>query len=75
MAFICQPESSEDTLEVSIQAISKAELMGELAVLLALPFSLAAWRRLNILTTSPARLCETLLKTGGTTLRDSTLPD
>jgi hypothetical protein len=64
MAFICQPESSEDTLEVSIQAISKAELMGELAVLLALPFSLVAWRRLNMLTTSPTRLCETLLKTG-----------
>jgi hypothetical protein len=51
MAFICQPESSEDTLEVSIQGISKAELMGELAVLLALPFSLAAWRRLNMLRT------------------------
>jgi hypothetical protein len=54
MAFICQPESSEDTLEVSIQGISKAELMGELAVLkalpiyqLALPFSLAAWRQLE----------------------------
>jgi hypothetical protein len=51
MAFICQPESSKDTLEVSIQGISKAELMGELAVLLALPFSLSAWRRLNMLTT------------------------
>jgi hypothetical protein len=53
MALICQPEGSEDTLEVSIQGITKAELMGELALLqalpmyqLALPFSLAAWRQL-----------------------------
>jgi hypothetical protein len=54
LAFICQPEGSEDTLEVPIQGISKAQLMGELAVLqalpiyqLALPFSLAAWRQLD----------------------------
>jgi hypothetical protein len=54
MALICQPEGSEDTLEVPIQGITKAELMGELAVLqalpiyqLALPFSLAAWRQLE----------------------------
>jgi len=52
--LICQPEGSEDTLEVPIQGITKAELMGELAVLqalpiyqLALPFSLAAWRQLE----------------------------
>jgi transposase InsO family protein len=54
MALICQPEGSEDTLEVPIQGITKAELMGELALLqtlpmyqLALPFSLAAWRQLE----------------------------
>jgi len=54
MALICQREGSEDTLEVPIQGITKAELMGELAVLqalpiyqLALPFSLAAWRQLE----------------------------
>ncbi len=48
MALLCQPEGSEDTLEVPIQGITKAELMGELAVLqalpvyqLALPFSLS----------------------------------
>jgi hypothetical protein len=54
MVLICQPEGSEDTLEVPIQGITKAELMGELALLqalptyqLALPFSLAAWRQLE----------------------------
>ncbi len=54
IALICQPEGSEDTLEVPIQGITKAELMGELAVLqalpiyqLALPFSLEAWRQLE----------------------------
>jgi hypothetical protein len=54
LALLCQPEGSEDTLEVPIQGISKAELMGELAVLqalpiyqLAFPFSLAAWRQLE----------------------------
>ena len=54
LALICQPEGSEDTIEVPIQGITKAELMGELAVLqalpiyqLALPFSLAAWRQLE----------------------------
>lgn len=54
MALICQPEGSEDTSQVPIQGITKAELMGELAGLqalpiyqLALPFSLAAWRQLE----------------------------
>ena len=54
LALICQPEGSEDTHQVPIQGIAKAELMGELAVLqalpiyqLALPFSLAAWRQLE----------------------------
>ncbi len=54
MVLLCQPEGSEDTFEVPIQGITKAELMGELAVLqalpmyqLALPFSLAAWRQLE----------------------------
>jgi hypothetical protein len=53
-ALICQPEGNVDTLEVHIQGITKAELMGELALLqvlpmyqLALPFSLAAWRQLE----------------------------
>jgi hypothetical protein len=54
MALICQPEGSEDTIQVPIQGITKGELMGELVVLqalpiyqLALPFSLAAWRQLE----------------------------
>ena len=54
MALLCQPEGSEDTHQAPIQGISKAELMGELALLqalpiyqLALPFSLAAWRQLE----------------------------
>ncbi len=54
MALICQPEGGENTFQVPIQGITKAELMGELAVLqalpiyqLALPFSLAAWRQLE----------------------------
>ena len=49
LVLLCQPEGSEDTLKVPIQGITKAELMGELALLkallvyqLALPFSLAA---------------------------------
>jgi len=33
LALLCQPEGSEDTLEVPIQGITKAELMGKLAVL------------------------------------------
>ena len=54
MVLICQPEGCEDTLQMPIQGITKAELMGELALLqalpvyqLALPFSLAAWRQLE----------------------------
>jgi len=54
MTFICQPEGSEDTLQVPIQGIMKEELMGDLVALqalpiyqLALPFSLAAWRQLE----------------------------
>ena len=52
--LICQPEGSEGTIQLPVQGITKAELMGELAVLLALPiyqlalpFSLAAWRQLE----------------------------
>jgi len=30
MTFICQPEGSEDTLQVPIQGIMKEELMGTL---------------------------------------------
>lgn len=54
MALICLPEGCEETIRLPIQGITKAELMGELAVLqslpiyqLALPFSLAAWRQLE----------------------------
>ena len=54
MALICLPEGCEETFRLPIQGITKAELMGELAVLrslpvyqLALPFSLAAWRQLE----------------------------
>lgn len=54
MALICQPEGSEETNRLPIQGVTKAELMGELAALqalpiyqLVLPFSLAAWRQLE----------------------------
>jgi len=54
IALLCQSEGSEDTHQVPIQGITKAELMGELALLqalpryqLALPFTLAAWRQLE----------------------------
>ena len=54
MALICQPEGSEEAIRLAAQGVSKAELMGELAVLqalpiyqLALPFSLQAWRQLE----------------------------
>ncbi len=54
MALVCQPEGSDQTIRVPVQGITKAELMGELASLqalpvyqLALPFSLAAWRQLE----------------------------
>jgi len=33
MTFICQPEGSEDTLQVPIQGIMKEELMGDLVAL------------------------------------------
>ncbi len=54
MALICLPEGCEETIQLPVQGVTKAELMGELAVLqalpiyqLALPFSLAAWRQLE----------------------------
>jgi transposase InsO family protein len=54
MTLICQPEGSEETIRLPAQGITKAELMGELAALqalpiyqLALPFSLSAWRQLE----------------------------
>src|SRR5258708_1607984 len=54
LSLICQPEGCEETIQMLIQGITKAELMGELALLqalpihqLALPFSLAAWRQLE----------------------------
>jgi transposase InsO family protein len=53
-ALLCQPEGSEETLHHPIQGLTKAELMGELAALqalpiyqLALPFSWEAWRHLE----------------------------
>ena len=52
IAFICQPEGSEELVRVPAQGLTKAELMGELAAMqalptyqLALPFSLEAWRQ------------------------------
>ena len=52
--LICQLEGSEEPIVLPAQGITKAELMGELAALqalpiyqLALPFSLAAWRQLE----------------------------
>ena len=54
MALICLPEGCEETIRLPVQGITKAQLMGELAVLqslpiyqLALPFTLAAWRQLE----------------------------
>src|SRR3989440_2119941 len=52
--LMCQLEGSEETMRLPAQGITKAELMGELALLqalpiyqLALPFSLEAWRQLE----------------------------
>ena len=52
IAFICHPEESEELVRVPAQGLTKAELMGELAAMqalptyqLALPFSLEAWRQ------------------------------
>src|SRR3989440_10805314 len=52
IAFICHPEGSEELVRVPAQGLTKAVLMGELAALqalpaylLALPFSLEAWRQ------------------------------
>jgi len=54
MVLICQTEGSKNPLEMPIQDITRVELIGELALLqalpvyqLALPFSLAAWRQLE----------------------------
>ncbi len=54
IALICQPEGSEETIRLPAQGLTRAELMGELAGLqalpiyqLALPFSLEAWRQLE----------------------------
>jgi len=52
IAFICQAEGSEELVRVPAQGLTKAELMGELAAMqalptyqLALPFSREAWRQ------------------------------
>lgn len=54
MSLICQLEGSKQTFRLPAQGLTKAELIGELAVLqalpiyqLALPFSLEAWRQLE----------------------------
>ena len=54
IAFICQPEGSEEIIRVPAQGLTKADLMGELAAMqalpiyqLALPFSPEAWRQLE----------------------------
>lgn len=54
MVLICLPQGCEETIQLPVQGVTKAELMGELAALqslpiyqLALPFSLAAWRQLK----------------------------
>jgi len=53
-ALLCQPEGSEETLHLPVQGLTKAELMGELAALqalpiyqIALPFSWEAWRQVE----------------------------
>lgn len=53
MTLICLPEGSEETMRLTPQGLTKAELMGELAALqalpnyqLSLPFSREAWRQL-----------------------------
>jgi transposase InsO family protein len=68
--LICQPDGCEETIRLPAQGLTKAELMGELAVLqalpsyqFALPFSLSAWRQL-----------EYAHNLTGTTLCDSTHP-
>jgi CheY-like chemotaxis protein len=75
--FLGQPAGSEATLTFAPQGLTKADLMGELSQLLALPaYKLAlsvpyeAWRQLEYIHLLLVRLCETL---GGTTYRDSTL--
>jgi hypothetical protein len=54
LELICLPEGCEETIRLPVQGITKAELMGELAALqalpnyqLALPFTLEAWRQLE----------------------------
>jgi hypothetical protein len=37
IALICLPEGCEETIRLPVQGITKAELMGELAVLQSLP--------------------------------------
>jgi hypothetical protein len=58
MALLCQPEGNQDSYQVPIQGISKTALMGELALLqalpiyqLALPFSWRPGDSLNMLST------------------------
>ena len=54
MVFMRLPEESEETIRLTAQGLAKADLMGELAALqalpnyqLALPFLLKAWRQLE----------------------------
>ena len=76
MALICLSEGSEETIRIAAQGLTKAELMGELAVLkvlpnyqLALPFSLEAWRQLEY---ANHLIGKTLGKWIGMSLRDTT---
>ena len=81
MALICQPEGSEETIRLPAQGVTKAELIGELAALqalpiyqLALPFSLATWRQLEYTHKLDRHdLVRLPDNWAGTTLRDSTL--
>jgi hypothetical protein len=54
LAFLCQFEGSEEVVQVPTQGLTKADLMGELALMQTLPtyqlallFSQEAWRQLE----------------------------
>jgi hypothetical protein len=70
VAFVCQPEGATEPVTVAARGLTKADLMGDLAWMLALPayqlafpFSPEEQRRLSLI--------ECL---SGTTLRDTTPP-
>jgi hypothetical protein len=56
VAFICRPEGCEECVSLPPQGLTKAELMGDLALLLelpvyqlALPFTVEEQRRLDLI--------------------------